>query len=174
MNQKILITVILVLAVAFVAVLSFSSSPSTGFVKLETPDAKLLLRGGFWSKQNAISGTTPVQLKTGTYGPRQINISKKSGNDTWRINGHGSWGKLKSIKVSKDETMNIQVGPPLTLKADVSRRGPNVSIGLSIVGISGEHYQPQVHKNGRKLYAPSLKIFDESEKVLVDAKFKYG
>jgi hypothetical protein len=70
---------------------------------------------------------------------------------------------------------SAQAGPPITVKADVQRRGANeAAIGLILEGAGGEQYRPVVAKNGVRLPAPGLRVVDEQGKVLAEGKFQYG
>ncbi|MHC4694720.1 MAG: hypothetical protein ACYS67_18435, partial [Planctomycetota bacterium] len=78
------------------------------------------------------------------------------------------------IKVKKDQTTVLKPGPPFNVETNVRKRGQNLSIGLSIIGQAGEHYDVRVRTRRGSLPAPGLKIVDESGKVLVSDKFKFG
>ena len=163
------------IAVIAGAVLIFSLlTRGHGYIKLNTPNAKLVLKSGWFNQISIKSATEPVKVKAGTHNPRLISLKTKKGKDTWQIISNGPWGDLNQIKVTKNDTTNLTFGPPLLVKPNVHKRKKIVSIGLTIVGKSGEHYQSRVTKNGRPMQAPRLKIIDQSGKVLASGKFEYG
>jgi len=118
-------------------------------------------------------GAEPQTVRSGTYQPRQIDLLAKQGVDWYRLYSSGPWGQLGTIEVKPEETTVLQPGPPLTLKADVNRRGRNVSIGFTIVGRAGEEYETVV-KNGKRTPAPMVKFVDSGGKTLGSGKFEYG
>ena len=145
-----------------------------GYVKLNTPNAELFLKTGWFNNISIKSDTEPVEVKAGTHTPVLISLKTKKDKNTWQIKSHSPWGDLNQIKVTKNETTNLTFGPPLLVKPNVRKRKNMVSVGLAIVGKAGEHYRSQVRKNGRQMPAPRLKIIDQEGKILASGKFEYG
>ena len=145
-----------------------------GYIKLNAPNAELVLRSGWFSRISIKSATESVKVKAGTHNLRLISLKTKKDKDTWQIISKGPWGDLNQIKVTKNDTTNLTFGPPLLVKTNVYKKKNVVSVGLTIVGKSGEHYQSRVKKNGRQMPAPRLKIIDQKGKVLTSGKFEYG
>jgi hypothetical protein len=163
------------IAVIVGAVLIFSLlTRGHGYIKLETPNAELVLKSGWFDRISIKSANEPVKVKAGTHNPRLISLKSTKGKDTWQIKSNGPWGDLNQIKVTKNDTTNLTFGPPLLVKPSVHKKKNVVSVGLSIIGKSGEHYQSKVTKNGRPLPPPKLKIIDQSGKILASGKFEYG
>ena len=67
-----------------------------------------------------------------------------------------------------------QPGPPLLVDTDVSIRGRNVTVGMTVRGQAGEEYELSARKNGKRQALPTIDIFDVSGKHLHSAKFEYG
>ena len=145
-----------------------------GYIKLDVPNAELILQSGWFKRISVKSANEPVKVKTGTHRPRLITLKSNKGKDTWQIISNGPWGEINPIKVSKNETTNLTFGPPLMVKTNVYKRRTSASVGLSIIGQAGEKYRSSVMKNGRSLAAPGLKIIDQEGKVLASGKFEYG
>ena len=80
----------------------------------------------------------------------------------------------RRFDIAEGETTAFAAGPPLTLSAEVHRRGRDVSIGLILTGQGGETYIAGVAKNGTRLDPPKFKILDEKGKVLASGAFSYG
>ncbi|MHC4647571.1 MAG: hypothetical protein ACYTBJ_19060, partial [Planctomycetota bacterium] len=87
---------------------------------------------------------------------------------------NGPWGELGRIKVARDQTSVLKLGPPFTVHTDVRRSGRTVSIGLSLIGRAGEHWTAQMLRSSGPAAQPRLQIVDESEKVIASGKFEYG
>ena len=163
------------IAVIVGAVLIFSLlTRGHGYIKFNTPNAELILQSGWFNRITIKSATEPVKVKAGTHNLRSISLKNKKDKDTWQIRSRGPWGDLKQIIVTKNDTTNLNFGPPLLVKPNVYKKKNVVSVGLAITGKAGEHYQSQVRKNGRQMPAPKLKIIDQSGKELASGKFEYG
>lgn len=166
---------LLILVAVFAAIL-ISRSGRSGYIEIDTPNVKtsMNLRGGWWSERQIVSGGKPIKVAARTYRPRYISLSAQKGEDEWAISGSGPWGKLVEINVEKGQTAVLKPGPPILVKTDVRSRRPISSIGLSFIGQAGEHYSPRVRTGRGTLPAPSVKIVDESGKVLASGKFRFG
>jgi len=122
-----------------------------------------------------VSGRVPkTQAAPGTYRPQSITLQGAQDGDKWQMVGRRPWGQLEIIRVVSGVTTELKLGPPLTVKTDVTTKDEGVSIGLSIFGKAGERYNPGVQKNGERQPAPELKIVDEAGKVLATGNFAYG
>ncbi|MHC4216405.1 MAG: hypothetical protein ACYSWP_23895 [Planctomycetota bacterium] len=123
------------IAVIVGAVLIFSLlTRGHGYITLNTPNAKLVLKSGWFNKTRIKSDNEPVKIKAGTHNPSFISLKTTKDKDTWQITSSGPWGDLTQIKVSKNETTNLNFGPPLLVKPNVRKRKNVVSVGLAITG----------------------------------------
>ena len=172
MKKNILI-ILAVVITALVGMLVYNST-QTGFIKIDTSNTTVTLKGLWGSIVRVGPDTEPVKASAGLYRPRRAEIVKQSNGDKWQISSRGPWQKLGKIKVTKDQTTTIKLGEPLLVKADVKPRSSLVTIGFSIVGQAGEVYSPQVKKNNRDVAAPKLKIVDKEGNILASGKFEYG
>ncbi len=175
MKQKIVIAG-LVIVVTVVVVLQILQSNQRGYIKIDTPNinTRMSLRRGWWSEQEVSSGVESVKLPARKYRPKSISLAAKKGGNEWIVSGLGPWGELAKIKVKKDQTTVLKPGPPFLIKTNVRRRGQSLSISPLVIGQAGEHYNVRVRTSRGSLPAPGLKIVDESGKVLVSDKFKFG
>ena len=175
MKQKIIIAGIIIVVVV-VVVLQIIQSSQSGYIKIDTPGIKtrMSLRRGWWSEQKVYSGVEPIELPARKYSPRRISLAVQKGGTEWVISGFGPWGELAKIKVKGGQTAVLKPGPPFNVKTNVRRRGQYLSIGLFVIGQAGEHYDVRVRTRRGPLPAPKLKIVDESGKVLVSDKFRFG
>ena len=174
MEKKIILFLTAVILILVAAVIV--QSRQTGYIKLETLgfDAHMNLRSGWWNKVLVQSSDEPVKVRVGTYRPTYAEITAKMDGNKWTIDAHGGpWGKLSTIKVEKDQTTVLKPGPTFMVEADVRSRTNRISIGFSIIGQAGEHYE-MVTKDGRRIPAPRLKIVDQAGTILASAKFEYG
>ncbi|MHC4545498.1 MAG: hypothetical protein ACYSYL_13420 [Planctomycetota bacterium] len=169
MKQK-RILIGLVIVVAIVVVLPALLSRQSGYIKVDTPNIKtrMSLRSGWWSEQQVSSGVESVELPARKYRPRRISLAGQKDGNEWIVSGFGPWGDLAKINVKEGQTAVLKPGPPFLVKTNVIKRGQNLSISPLVIGQAGEHYSARVRTRR------GLKIVDESGKVLVSDKFKFG
>ena len=175
MKQKIVIAGIIIV-VAVVVVLQVLQSNQTGYIKIDTPGikTKMSLRRGWWSQQQVSSDVESVELPARKYSPRRISLAAQKGGNEWVISSLGPWGELAKIKVKKDQTTVLKPGPPFNVKTNIRRSGRSLSISPLVIGQAGEHYSVRVRTSRGSLPPPGIKIVDESGKVLVSDKFRFG
>lgn len=147
-----------------------------GYIEIDTSGipATLRLHHGPFSRAIVSSDKQPSAVRVDLYHPRLLQLRGQRDGDTWQIDSSGPWGKLGNIKVNKDETTVLKLGPPLLIKPNVTKRNSQVSIDFSITGQAGERYGNVITKNGRRVSTPELKIIDEGGKVLAAGRFQYG
>ncbi len=170
MKKNILIILAVVIA-ALVGMLVYNSTQA-GFIKTDTSNTTVTLKGPWGSTVRVGPDKEPVKARAGLYRPTYTEIAKQSNGDKWQISSYGPWHE---IEVTKDQTTTIKLGEPLLVKANVKQTGNKVSIGFSIVGqASPEKYSPRIKKNNREVAAPKLKIVDQEGNILASGKFEYG
>ena len=176
MKTKILIILGIFLLLAVIWAEGFGPK-SMGYIQINTPgfDTSIDLRSGFWNKKSIRSGDGAVSVPVGTYKPGNILLKANEKRRGWTISCYaGPWGDLDTIKVEKDKTTTLKLGPPFVVKAGVQRRRGVVSIGYTLIGQSGVHWQENTMALGKAPKPPSLKIVDENGKILASGKFEYG
>ncbi len=117
------------------------------------------------------------QLPEGRYRAWQIELSAvDEKRNRWQMEAYSDTGKLSDFTIRGGETFSMPIGPPLTVKTEVTNYEgmPEVSIGLVLEGQAGEQYSPGATRNGSTVPAPELKILDEGGKVLLSSRFEYG
>jgi len=165
------------IAIVATACLAFYFWPrQIGYIKIDASGATatLQLRGGLFSKKTVTSGAQSAAVRAGLHDPQRLYLRREQNGDTWQIDSRGPWGKLARIKVEKNETTVLKLGPPLLIKPGVSSRGSQVLIDFSIIGQAEERYGNVITKNGRRASTPGLKIMDKAGNVLAAGKFEYG
>ena len=165
--------------VAVAALLLFSylqDKGQKGQIEIDAGGAEVTLRlSGGWSNSSLIkSKDGPVMMRARIYRPQRLSISTIQDADTWLLYSSGPWGTLSTIKVRKNSTTALELGQSFLIKPSVSNSSSLVSIGLSIIGLAGEHYNAEIMKNGKRLPTPKLKIVDETGNVLASGTFEYG
>jgi hypothetical protein len=171
----------ILLCLAFALALSAEEKAATGALKIATPDVELQLKVGD-AVRSITSKDGEMTLDAGTYAPVALRILKretvgegpKAKESAWILSSKGPWGGLAAVKIEAGKTTTLSPGQPVTLKADVQQQGDAVTIGCVVVGAAGEQYSPAVTKDGQPQSAPSLKIVDESGKVLDSGAFQFG
>ena len=104
-------------------------------------EAILQLKDG-WLGQTAVTSRLQTSdLRTGVYNARRVTVSTEQNGQTWRIESLGPWGELSRIRIKRNETTTLRLGPPFLVKPQINRTGSVVSVGYSIVGQAGEHYR---------------------------------
>ena len=144
-----------------------------GYLELDCEGAEMKLASGLFGITDLRAAEDAVEVKARVYAVRQLEITAKDGNDTWRVYGRSPWGELAKIKVARGKTTRIKCGPPFTVRADVSGSRDYVSMGYSVVGAAGEHYG-RILKNGRTVAEPEVEIINEKGEKMADGKFTYG
>lgn len=147
-----------------------------GQVRIDGGDAAAMLRlhNGWFHGTKIVAGLEPSLLSARVYRPQYLSISKGQNGYTWQIDSHGPWGNLSSIKVKNNQTTNLRLGPPFSIKPLIIQNGSVLSIDYAIVGRAGEIYQNSATKDGQRLTGADIRIFDEAGNVLESGKFSYG
>ena len=167
-----ILSAVVVVAIASLAL--YLSSQRKGYIRLDTPGAKMKLQSGFFSSANITSAAELDKVNVRVYKPQWLSITKKQNGDTWRMESFGPWGTMATVKISEGKTTVLKPGPPFLVKANVNTGSSRVSIGFEFQGQAGEQYRSSATKNGRRQSAPKVKIVDEEGKTLASGKFEYG
>jgi len=137
-------------------------------------DAQLQLKDGWLRLTTLTSRPDAAELHARLYNARRLNVSAQQDGQTWRIESLGPWGELSRIRIRRNETTTLRLGPPFFVKAQVSQTGSVLSIGYSIVGQAGEHYRSFASQDGRAMPGAKINIVDEAGNVLETGQFSYG
>ena len=137
-------------------------------------DAALQLKNGLFTETTITSGEREAEVGARVYNARHLSISAKQNGQTWRIECPGPWGDLSRIRVRRNGTTELRLGPPFLVRPGISRRGSDVSIDYSIIGQAGEHYQSFATKDGGAMPGAKINIVDEAGNVLNSGRFEYG
>jgi len=145
-------------------------SQRQGYVQLDAGGARaeLRLRSGWFGSVTVKSDRQRTAVKARSYRPQSLRITSTANARQRSVRASRPWGRLDRVKVKDNETTVLRVGPPFLIKPRVHRRGSRVTIGFSVVGQAGEHY------NARQFSAPKLRIVDKAGNVLAAGKFQYG
>jgi hypothetical protein len=178
--KRISLLAVAILALGALAVQS--ASTPTGALKVP---ANLLLELKVDNKPVAVPSGKEVSIASGTYTPagltaQAVGAGANGKAEIWSIKSTGPFGKLAQIEVKEGCTSEIDAGPPLTLKATVSKaretpQGKVVSINLAILGKAGEVYAPSTMRKGQSVApAPQFQILNEKSAVLAQGSLEYG
>jgi len=172
---RILIAALIVTGMGFFI---FLRSKPHGYVELHTQGFKsyMNLHGGLWDNVFVRSSHSPLRVRTGVYTPSNAVVTAKGdGGQWWTIRcSSGPRGNLERIKVEEDKPTIIKLGPPFKVETDTERKGPDVSIGISIVDHFGIRWSPRITTSKGTRPPPKFIIVNESGKVLASGKFEYG
>lgn len=171
----------IILLVAVFTVVIIYVNQGTGYIKIDAPgfETDLILRykktSLFGRKTISLRGSEPAEIRAGSYMPERIVLRRTEDSDKWwsLITRGNSWGRLEVINVTKNQTTNIELGPPLTIGTEVQQKQRTATISVSLTGRAGEKWSPQVltHKGTE---SAGLKIFDETGNVLAAGRCRYG
>ena len=119
------------------------------------------------------------RLPVGRYSCWWLRLTRKDAQGTeWTIQSTGEVGKLKDFEIREGRVTAFRPASPLRVRTEarpaISFFGRRVSIGLSITDDANVEYSAAVQKGGVRASAPSLKVLDESGKVLASGKFEFG
>jgi len=154
------------------------ASPKLGTLDVGKANAELMLASD--SGVHHLKGSEGKwQLPAGKYSAWAVVLSRTDGKQAkWTLKSLAGTGRLKNFEILAGETTKFKLGSPLTAKAAVDKRKhlfrTVISISPSLVGPSGVEYSVRLERNGKLVPGPSLKILDESGKVLDSGKFEYG
>lgn len=174
MKKVIPILVIVVVLIAACLAVFFLYPRPKGYIKIDTPGVRLNLSGGRFGETKVTSAANGIAVTVGEYRPQYLEIEMQKGSDTWLMESTGPWGQLDQIKVEKDKTTILKLGPPLAIKPAINKTESRVSVALAIFGQAGEQYRNVITKNSQPAPTPNVKIVDEAGTVLASGKFEYG
>ncbi len=158
-----------------------TAEPKMGTLAVKGSDVELMVLGE--SGMQLLNGPkSSWQLPAGRYTCQSISLvttdEKKS---KWMLQAARKTGELQSFEIQPEKVKSIELGSPLTIKADVQKqstgwifKGTEVSVGFVIVGKGGEEYSPAATKDGTQVPAPKVAIYDAEGKVLASGNFAYG
>ncbi len=173
-KKGILIVVGVVAAVAIGVGVAQHFWPGQGYLVVDTPGAELALHRRFSLDVGVRSDSRPRKIAARAYRPRSLHLTRTVDGDTWLLVARGPWGDMTTIKVKNDSTTTVKPGPPLQVKPKIRQGRGQVSVDLAIYGQAGERYDNVIHKNGRRLGPPLIKIIDQDGTVLAQDDFEYG
>jgi hypothetical protein len=173
MKRKDILISLAIMAACFGALFlySFTNSLVHGYIEIDSGDAnvELLLNGSLFTQDIKITGKESVLINARVTRPKALTISKTQDSNSLQLVSYGPWGDLSRIKIKNNQTLKLEVGPPLVIKPLLSNRSGIVTIGFAVVGQAGEHYQIPRGKTN-----PSVKIMDENGNTLASGNFAYG
>ncbi len=115
------------------------------------------------------------QIPAGKYSALFVELNEiDSERDAWTFRGYRDTASLRDFEIRAGQTTTFKIGPPFTIKTEARQIAHRVSIGLKLEGCAGEQYCFPIMKGSRRQPTPTFKIVDESGKVLVSDRFKYG
>jgi hypothetical protein len=83
--------------------------------------------------------------------------------------------EVNHLQIKEGETTTIEVGPPLTVKADPVRDGESIVVNVQVWGAHGERYFPYGITDGGHIEGRAgIRIFDEKGGELASGDFEYG
>ena len=149
--------------------------PEMGVLNTKCAEAEL-----FVISDRCVALLTPNQdgkweLPVGTYSTTSFSLCKQEGGVNWTLNGGQQSPAMQVIKIKQGTPLVVELGTPLAMNYSVDREGGGTaSIGLSLVGKSGETYSAGANKNHTQQPQPQFVITDEQGKKLTEGKFEYG
>lgn len=144
-----------------------------------------------------ISSAREAALAAGKYPVASVELYKPDTTKTmWRVVAENTLGQLKSLDVAQGQTATVEGGEtlkikttvvmgvdkPITLRKGAAPAAPpppgplkkTVTVYLDYVGASGECYAPKVMKGNIPAPHPTIRLVDESGKVLSEGMYQYG
>lgn len=158
-------------------------------VKVEPKMGTLTVKGGVELLVLGDSGLHHLKgsksswlLPEGRYACQSIGLTAADEKKAkWVLRTAGRNGELQDFQIQADRTKSVELGAPLTARADVQKqttgwifKGTEVSVGFVLMGKAGEEYLPGAMKDGEQVPAPRITIYDADGKVLATGSFAYG
>ncbi len=146
-----------------------------GYIRIDAGGAAAELQlQNAWFAKTAVASGGAAEVGARVYNARRLSIVQKQNGQNWRIESVGPWGELSRIKVKRNETTELRLGPPFVVRPDVSRSGSVLSVGYSIIGQADEQYRSFAMRDGRTVPGAKISIIDEAGNVLETGQFSYG
>ncbi|HUU42288.1 MAG TPA: hypothetical protein VMX57_00825 [Planctomycetota bacterium] len=138
---------------------------------------ELEFKGG----QKLVLTSKTKKLPVGTYTPESYTLMMQGKGGTYRLTSvTATDGTGWSLTVEKDQTTEVDLGPPLKVVPIRYAGGRDktgqlvIPIGFSIQGKNGETYEHGVRMGAMRVPAPVFQIESEDGKALATGKFEYG
>ena len=114
----------LVIGVVLLAVLFFVGFGGTGYIQIEAPgyEVDLTLRGTWMTETISVTtGSEPIRIRAGRYEPERLTLRLvKDADHWWALRGlRKPWDELGTVKVVRNDTTVLWIGPPLIIRTDV-------------------------------------------------------
>ena len=146
--------------------------PAFGTLAVDVPGLSFLTLSDFgFQRIGPVDGK--ASLAAGKYTVLQMTLTQRDeAGAEWTLTGRS--GKEDPLQILPDQTLQLQIGPPLKARIEVGQTEGTASMTFSLVGRGGEVYAGGAMKDGKRQPAPKLEILDESGKVLATGTFEYG
>ena len=146
--------------------------PTFGTLEVDIPGLTLLTLSDFgFQRICPVDGKASVVA--GKYTVLQMNLTQwDEAGAEWAISGRG--GKGGNFQILPDQTLQLQLGPPLKASIEVDQNNGTALMTFLLVGRGEEVYAGGASKDGKMQPAPKFEILDETGKVLATGTFEYG
>ncbi|MGB2937290.1 MAG: hypothetical protein WBD05_03700 [Phycisphaerae bacterium] len=147
--------------------------PTFGTLEVDIPGLTLLTLSDDFGFQRIGPVDGKVSVVAGKYTVLQMTLAQRDeAGVEWTLTGRG--GKWKNFQILPDQTLQLQLGPPLKASIEVDQNNGTASMTFLLVGRGEEVYAGGASKDGKMQPAPKFEILDETGKVLATGKFEYG
>ncbi|HUX01959.1 MAG TPA: hypothetical protein VMY35_13370 [Phycisphaerae bacterium] len=146
--------------------------PTFGTLEVDVPGLTFLTLSDFgFQRIGPVDGKASVVA--GKYTVLQMTLAQRDeAGAEWTLSGRG--GKGETFQILSDQTLQLQLGPPLKASVEVRQTDGATSMTFSLIGRGEEVYAGGASKDGKMQPAPKLEILDETGKVLAIGTFAYG
>jgi hypothetical protein len=152
------------------------TEPKLGALKVDSEAVQVGLAscsGAFLLSPSERDDTGAWSVPVGTHTLRCVNlVAQDESGVRWTLHGF-RLPEAKEFEITGGETLELVLGPPVTLKPTVTVERGTVWVTADLVGRAGETYRG-LYKDDEEARPPTLRILDEKGKRLASGALKYG
>ena len=124
---------------------------------------------------HVMAGPGKVLAPSGTYSLASWRVVAKHSGETWHIGGGGDYDE-EPVEIRPGKTTVMAISLPVLRAGAVARNsGDFVLFRLTLTASDGRNFSSAtIHRNGKRVEAPQVKILDARGEIVAVGQFEYG